>query len=74
MQLKCSQTQKHSKNIIKTVNVTSVAQAWFYEALRILFVCKENKNNDFIQQLFSSSSHLPQRAAIVESNRRRIVE
>ncbi len=27
-----------------------MVQLQFYEATRILFVCKENKNNDFIQQ------------------------
>ncbi len=42
MQLKCSQTQKHSKGISKTVHVTSVAQLQFCKATRILFVCKEN--------------------------------
>ncbi len=30
-------------------------QSEFYEATRILFVCKENKNNDFIQQFVSVS-------------------
>ncbi len=38
------------------VHVTSVVQLWFYEATRILFVRKENKNKDFIQQFFSSVS------------------
>ncbi len=42
--------QKGSKDIIKIVNVTSVVQPYCYEATRILFVCKENKNNDFVQQ------------------------
>ncbi len=42
--------QKGSKDIIKIVHVTSVAQPQCYEATRILLVCKENKNNDFIQQ------------------------
>ncbi len=36
------------------------------------FVHKESKNNDFIQQFFSSSSHLLQRAAIVERVSRRM--
>ncbi len=36
MQLKCSQAQKCSKDIGKTVHVTNI------------FMCKENKNNDFI--------------------------
>ncbi len=37
--------QKGSKDIIKMVHVTSVAQPQFFEATRILFVRKENKNN-----------------------------
>ncbi len=41
-------TPKHSKDIGKTVHVTSVVQPSFYEATRIIFVHKENKNNDFI--------------------------
>ncbi len=45
--------QKGNKDIIKKmVLVTSVAQPQFYEATRILFVCKENKNNNFIQHIF----------------------
>ncbi len=52
MQLKCSQTQKRSKDIDKTVHVTSVAQVQFCEATGILFVHKENKNNN----LFNNSS------------------
>ncbi len=40
--------QKGSKDIVKKVHVTSVDQPQFYEATRILFVHKENKNNDFI--------------------------
>ncbi len=42
--------QKGSKDIVKIVHVTSVVQPYFYEAMRIPFVCKENKDNDFIQQ------------------------
>ncbi len=45
MQLKCSQVQKRSKYIGKTVHVTSVAQLSFCDATRILFLHKENKNN-----------------------------
>ncbi len=33
--------QKSSKNVIKIVHVTSVVQPLFYEATRIIFVCKE---------------------------------
>ncbi len=33
-----------------------MVQPQFYEAMRILFVCKENKNNDFIQQFFLIAS------------------
>ncbi len=42
--------QKGSKDIVKIVHVTSEVQPQFYKGTRILFVCKENKNNDFIQQ------------------------
>ncbi len=40
--------QKSSKDIVKIIHVTSGVQPQFYEATRLLFVCKENKNNDFI--------------------------
>ncbi len=53
------QVQKRSKDIGKIIHVTSVVQPKFYEATRILFVCQENKNNDFVLQFFSSSSHPP---------------
>ncbi len=42
--------QKDSKDTVKIVHVTSVVQSQLYEATIILFVCKENKNKDFIQQ------------------------
>ncbi len=45
--------QKRSKDIVKIVHVTSLVQPEFDETTRILFVHKENKNNDFIQQFFS---------------------
>ncbi len=48
--------QKGSKDIVKIVHVTSVVQPSFYEATRILFVSKEKKSNDFIQQFLSSVS------------------
>ncbi len=35
--------QKDSKDIVKVVHVTSVFQPSFYEATRIIFVCKEKK-------------------------------
>ncbi len=41
--------QKESKDIIKIVHVTSVVQPYLYEAMRILFVRKENENNNFIK-------------------------
>ncbi len=56
MQLKCSQTQKCSKDIAEIVYV-AVVQTEFYEVSRILSVCKENKNNNFIQQFFSTCMH-----------------
>ncbi len=48
--------QKSMKGIVKIVHLPSVVQSEFYEATRILFVRKENKNNDFIQQFVSSAS------------------
>ncbi len=42
--------QKHRKDIVKIVCVTSMVQLWFCEATRILFVRKENKNNYLIPQ------------------------
>uniref|UniRef100_A0A672KXF6 Tyrosine-protein kinase receptor n=1 Tax=Sinocyclocheilus grahami TaxID=75366 RepID=A0A672KXF6_SINGR len=57
--------QKRSKDIGKTVHVTSVAQLQFCKATRILFVRKENKNDDFIQQFFSSK--LPSSAILTSS-------
>ncbi len=56
--------QKCSKEIFKIIHVTSVVQPWLYKASRILFVCKENKNKNFIQQFVSSASHY---SAILES-------
>ncbi len=50
MQLPRSRPRKVSKDIGKIVHVTSVVQLQFYETLRILFVRKEHKNKDFIQQ------------------------
>ncbi len=48
-QLKCSQVQKRSKYIGKTVHVTSVAQLQFCDATRIpFFLCKENKNTNLL--------------------------
>ncbi len=41
--------QKDSKDIIKIVHVTSAVQPYLYEAMRILFVHKENENNNFIK-------------------------
>ncbi len=41
------------KGIVKTVHLPSVVQSELYEATRIIFVCRENKNNDFIQQFVS---------------------
>ncbi len=38
--------QKRMKSIARVVRLSSVVQSEFYEATRILFVHKENKNND----------------------------
>ncbi len=46
--------QKRSKDIVKIVHVILVVQPSLYKATRILFVSKENKNDDFIQQLVAS--------------------
>ncbi len=51
-QLQCSQSQKCSMDIGKTVHVTLVAQLQFYESTQIRFVCKGNQNNN----LFNNSS------------------
>ncbi len=39
--------QKSMKGIVKIVHLPSVVQSEFYEVTRILFVQKENKNNNF---------------------------
>ncbi len=49
------EVQKRMKSIAREVHLSSVAQSEFYEATRILFVYKENKNN---QQIISSLSLL----------------
>ncbi len=45
--------QKHSKDIVKIIHVTSLVQLYNYEATRILLVHKENKKNE---RFFSSAS------------------
>ncbi len=45
------QGQEGSKDIVKIVHVTSEVKPKLYKATRILFVHKENKNNNFIQQI-----------------------
>ncbi len=57
------------KDIVKIVHLPSVVQSEFYEATRILFVLKENKNYDFIQQFVSSASPPSHRNAILENIR-----
>ncbi len=47
-QLKCSQTQKHSKDINKWSMWHVMAQLQFCEATRILLVHKENKNTNLL--------------------------
>ncbi len=39
------------KSIARVVHLPSVVQSEFYEATRILFVCKENKNNNFFSTI-----------------------
>ncbi len=48
--------QNSMKNIVKIVHLPSVVQSELYEATRIIFVCKGNKYNNFIQQFVSSGS------------------
>ncbi len=57
--------QKSMKSIAKIVHLSSVVQSDCYEATRILFVRKENTNNDYIQQ-FISCCH---RSAILKNIR-----
>ncbi len=51
------EVQKRLKSIAREVHLPSVVQSEFYEATIILFVCKENKKNDFFStiRLFSVS-------------------
>ncbi len=66
--------EKGGKDIVKIVHVASVVQHSFHKATRILFVCKENKTNDFIRQflLFRVSlrhafMRVPQRMQVVKN-------
>ncbi len=64
MILNIVEVQKRMKNIAREVHLPSVVQSEFYEATRIHFVRKENKNNDnFFQQFISSPHH---RSAILD--------
>ncbi len=47
--------QKRMKDIVKIVHLPSVVQSEFNEATRTLFMYKEHKNNNFIQQFVSAS-------------------
>ncbi len=51
--------QKSMKSIVRVVHLPSVVESEFYNATRILFVCKENKNNYFFSKmcLLSVSPH-----------------
>ncbi len=44
------------KSIVRVLHLPSVVQSEFYEATRIFFVLKENKNKYFFQQFVSSMS------------------
>ncbi len=48
--------QKSMKDIVKIVHLPSMVQSEHYEVTKILFVRRENKNNNFIQQFVSSAS------------------
>ncbi len=43
--------QKSMKSIVRVVHLPSVVESEFYNATRILFVCKENKNNYFFSKM-----------------------
>ncbi len=45
--------QKSMKDIVQIVHLPSGVQSECYEAMRIIIVCKENKNDNFIQLLCS---------------------
>ncbi len=61
--------QKSIKTIVRIVHLPSVVQSEFYEATRILFIRKENKNNDIYSTIRLLSVSLCQRSAILESIR-----
>ncbi len=48
--------KKGSKDIVKTVHMTSVVLPQFYEITRILFVCKENKKEWLYSNIFHEST------------------
>ncbi len=58
--LKCRGPEKYEKHRQDTPSA-SVVQSQFYEATRILFVCKKNKNNDFFQQNIQNGATLTRR-------------
>ncbi len=61
--------QKSIKNSVKIVYLPSVVQSEFYDATRILFVRKENKNNDMCSTIRLLSVSLCKHSAILESIR-----
>ncbi len=62
--------QKSMKSIARVVHLPSVVQSEFYEATRILFVRKENKNNDFFSTICLLSVSPRQRNAILDITHR----
>ncbi len=50
--------QKSMKDIVQIVHLPSEVQSECYEAMRIIIVRKENKNDDFIQQFVYSVAYL----------------
>ncbi len=58
MQLKCSQVQKCSKNIGKTVHVTSVAQLQFCDTYNNTFCLPKENTNKIIFILESITMHM----------------
>ncbi len=57
------------KDVVKIVHLPSVVQFELYKATIILFVCKENKNNDIYSTIRLLSLSVCQCSAILESIR-----
>ncbi len=58
------------KSIAREVRLPSVVQSEFYEATRILFACKVNKNTHFFSTIRRLSVSLRHRSAILDFTHR----